>query len=115
MTWGRNLNGQLGDGSTTNRTSAVYMRNGVTNAVKAGGGGSEFSVVLVGTAAPPANVKPTASFDFSCVAEAHLQLRRTRGLHRLRRDHHVVYAWAYGGGGNRHRRGTPRAHLRRGR
>ena len=47
MAWGHNLYGQLGDGTTTNRTRAVVVP-GITNAVKAGGGGSAYGVVLVG-------------------------------------------------------------------
>ena len=58
--WGHNLYGQLGDGTTTNRTSAIVVP-GVTNAVKAAGGGSAYGVVLVGdTTTPPPNQPPVA-------------------------------------------------------
>ena len=46
-TWGHNAFGQLGDGTTTNRTSSVLVP-GVTGAVLAAGGGAEYAVVLVG-------------------------------------------------------------------
>ncbi len=57
--WGHNLSGQLGDGTTTNRTSAVFVP-GITNAVKAGGGGSAYGVVLVADSTPPPNQDPVA-------------------------------------------------------
>ncbi len=63
-TWGYNVNGQLGDGTTTSRTSAVAVP-GVTGAEKAGGGGAEYSVVLVGSG-PPQPSPPTARITPSC-------------------------------------------------
>ena len=70
--WGHNLSGQLGDGTTTNRTSAVFVP-GITNAVKASGGGSAYGVVLVGdsTTPPPnedpvANITGTTCTDLTC-------------------------------------------------
>lgn len=44
--WGANAYGQLGDGSKTNRTRAVVV-SGLKGAVLAGGGGAQYSVVLV--------------------------------------------------------------------
>ena len=64
MTWGHNLSGQLGDGTTTNRSRAITVP-GVRGATLAGGGGSEYSVVLVGTG-PVANKPPTARMTVSC-------------------------------------------------
>ncbi|MDX6299860.1 MAG: hypothetical protein QOF53_1074 [Nocardioidaceae bacterium] len=64
MTWGHNLSGQLGDGTTTNRSRAITVP-GVSGATKAGGGGSEYSVVLVSTG-PVANRAPTAKLSVSC-------------------------------------------------
>ena len=93
--WGHNVSGQLGDGTTTNRTSAVFM-TGVTNAVKAGGGGSEFSVILVGSSTPPANQDPTAAFTQNCV-----ELTCSfDGGDSVDPDGSISsYAWAFGGGG----------------
>ncbi len=71
MAWGHNLYGQLGDGTTTNRSRAVVVP-GITNAVKAGGGGSAYGVVLVSDGTPPANQAPVARItgatctDLSC-------------------------------------------------
>ncbi len=44
--WGWNATRQLGDGTTTNRSRAVVVV-GVSRAVKAGGGGQGYSVILV--------------------------------------------------------------------
>ena len=64
--WGYNASGQLGDGSVTNRTSAVTV-SGVSDAVKAGGGGQAFSVILVGDdGTPPVNQPPTAVATADC-------------------------------------------------
>ena len=56
--WGHNLYGQLGDGTTTDRTSAVFVP-GITNAVKAAGGGATYGVVLVAddTTPPPTRTR----------------------------------------------------------
>ena len=62
--WGHNLYGQLGDGTTTDRTSAVFVP-GVTNAVKSAGGGSTYGVVLVGDGVA-VNQDPTARISGSC-------------------------------------------------
>jgi hypothetical protein len=43
--WGYNANGQLGDGTTTNRTTSVLVP-GVSTAVKAAGGGEQYGVIL---------------------------------------------------------------------
>jgi hypothetical protein len=64
MTWGHNEFGQLGDGTTTNRSRAVVVP-GVTGAIAAGGGGSAYSAVLV-TSGPTPNKPPTARFTVSC-------------------------------------------------
>ena len=64
--WGHNLYGQLGDGTTTDRTSAVFVP-GITNAVKAAGGGSAYGVVLVADdTTPPPNQDPVARITGSC-------------------------------------------------
>jgi len=44
MSWGFNTSGQLGDGTTTTRTTAVVV-SGIAGAMKAAGGG-EYSVVV---------------------------------------------------------------------
>jgi alpha-tubulin suppressor-like RCC1 family protein len=64
QTWGYNVNGQLGDGTTTSRTSAVAVP-GVTGAELAGGGGGEYSVVLVGSGSPQPS-PPTARIGVTC-------------------------------------------------
>ncbi len=64
MTWGHNVSGQLGDGTTSNSTRAVFVP-GVTGAAKSGGGGSEYSVILVGTGPQP-NQDPVARATFGC-------------------------------------------------
>ena len=61
--WGHNLYGQLGDGTTIDRTSAVFVP-GVTNAVKSAGGGATYGVVLVGDST--VNQDPTARISGSC-------------------------------------------------
>ncbi|WP_051277325.1 PKD domain-containing protein [Marmoricola sp. URHB0036] len=72
MAWGHNLYGQLGDGTTTNRTRAIVVP-GISNAVKASGGGSAYGVILVGdSTTPPPNQDPVAHItgttctDLSC-------------------------------------------------
>ncbi|HET9829535.1 MAG TPA: PKD domain-containing protein [Nocardioidaceae bacterium] len=61
-TWGYNAGGQLGDGTTINRSRAVTVA-GVSGATEAAGGGEEYSVVLAG---PAANQAPTARITVSC-------------------------------------------------
>jgi hypothetical protein len=46
MAWGANAAGQLGDGTLANRSTPIVVP-GVTGAVKAGGGGAAYSVILV--------------------------------------------------------------------
>lgn len=66
VSWGNNAQGQLGDGTTVTRTSAVPVP-GVTGATKAGGGGAEYSVILVADGStPPPNSPPTARFTSAC-------------------------------------------------
>jgi PKD repeat protein len=68
MTWGYNASGQLGDGTTTNRSRAITVP-GISGATIAGGGGEEYSAVLVpnGTPPPPPpNQDPTAAFASTC-------------------------------------------------
>jgi alpha-tubulin suppressor-like RCC1 family protein len=66
MTWGWNMYGQLGDGTTTNRSRAITVP-GISGATVAGGGGEQYSAVLVpnGTQPPP-NQNPTAAFTSAC-------------------------------------------------
>jgi len=68
LAWGHNNTGQVGDGGTANRSTPVLVP-GVTGAVFAGGGGAEYSVVLVSSGAP-APQDPVASFTASCQAKS---------------------------------------------
>ena len=67
MTWGWNIEGQLGDGTTTNRSRAVTVP-GVSGATVAAGGGAYYSAVLVPNGPPPPNQDPTAAFSSSCTS-----------------------------------------------
>lgn len=64
MAWGHNSTGQVGDGTTINRSTPVLVP-GVSGAVLAGGGGAEYSVVLVSSGPPPPQ-DPVASFTSTC-------------------------------------------------
>ena len=61
--WGNNDAGQLGDGTTTQRNSPVLLAVTGISAVQ---GGSSHAVFFPGTAGPPANQPPVASFTASC-------------------------------------------------
>ena len=110
MAWGHNLYGQLGDGTTTNRSRAVFVP-GITNAVKAGGGGSAYGVVLVSDGTPPANQPPVARITGTTCTRPHLPAERQ---HLERRQRHRQLRVGLRRHHDRHR-GQPRPHLHRGR
>jgi PKD repeat protein len=64
MAWGENLDGQLADGTFTNKTRAFFMP-GVSGATEANGG-SGHTVILVNTGPPPPNQPPVAAFTSTC-------------------------------------------------
>lgn len=66
MSWGHNSTGQVGDGTTVDRSTPVLVP-GVTGAALAGGGGAEYSVVVV-SSGPPAPRDPVAAFTATCEA-----------------------------------------------
>ncbi len=94
MAWGHNLYGQLGDGSTTNRTRAIVVP-GIANAVKAAGGGSAYGVVLVGDGTPPPNQDPVARITGTTCADLSCPLSGSTST-----DDGTIssYAWTFGDG-----------------
>ncbi len=93
MAWGHNVSGQLGDGTVTNRTRAIVVP-GITNAVKAGGGGSAYGVVLVGdTTTPPVNQPPVARITGTNCTDLTCPLSGSTSSD----DNGIVsYAWNFG-------------------
>ena len=65
MAWGANAAGQVGDGTTVNRSTPVLVP-GIEDAVLAGGGGAEYAVALVAPTTPPPPRDPVAAFTSSC-------------------------------------------------
>ena len=93
MAWGHNLYGQLGDGTTTNRTRAIVVP-GISNAVKASGGGSAYGVILVGdSTTPPPNQDPVAHITGTTCADLACPLSGSTSTD----DHGITsYAWTFG-------------------
>ena len=94
MAWGHNSTGQLGDGTTTNRTSPVFVPGDQRTRV-AGGGGAEYSVVLVSFGPPPPQ-DPVASFTAALRRSPHA--RSTRAPPTTRDGDIVRYDWDFGDG-----------------
>jgi len=94
MSWGHNLYGQLGDGTTTNRTRAIVVP-GISNAEKASGGGSAYGVILVADGTPPPNQDPVAHITGTTCTDLTCPLSGAtstddRGI--------ASYAWNFGDG-----------------
>jgi len=92
--WGYNARGQLGDGTTTTRTTPITVP-GVAGAEIAAGG-RDYSVVLVVDGPPPPNQPPTARLTSNCsgLACSFSGATSTDGDGTL-----VSYSWTFGDGG----------------
>ena len=90
--WGNNADGQLGDGSTTRRTSPVKLAITGVTVVQAG---AKHAVFFVGASSPPPNQAPSASFTYDCDAGA---CSFDGGASRDPDGEIEAYAWEFGDG-----------------
>ena len=91
--WGYNASGQLGDGTTTTRATAITVPG--LGGAQVVAGGRDYSVALVVDGPPPPNQPPTARITASCSALA----CSLSGSTSTDSDGTIVsYAWTFGDG-----------------